>query len=51
MLIKDKKINRICWLAIIILYIGSITNNDLNICILANQLLMIILLISIKYEK
>ena len=51
MLVKDKKINILCWLAIIILYIGAITNNDLNICVLANQLLIILLLLSTKYEK
>lgn len=51
MLFKDKKINILCWLAIIILNIGAITNNDLNISILAYQLLTIMLLISIKYER
>lgn len=47
MLLKDKTLNTLCWLTIIVLYIGSITNNDLTICVLANQLLIIILLLKI----
>lgn len=47
MLLKDKILNTLCWLAIIILYIGAITNNDLTMCVLANQLLIIILLLQI----
>jgi len=47
MLAKDKKINILCWVAIIVLYISAITNNDLIICVLANQLLIIILLLKI----
>ena len=47
MLLKDKILNILCWLAIIVLYIGAITNNDLTICVLANQLLIIILLLKI----
>ena len=47
MLAKDKTINILCWVAIIVLYISAITNNDLTICVLANQLLIIILLVKI----
>lgn len=47
MLLKDKTMNRLCWAAIIVLYISAITNNDLTICVLANQLLIIILLLKI----
>ena len=47
MLVKDKTINILCWVAIILLYISAITNNDLTICVLANQLLIIILLVKI----
>lgn len=41
MLVKDKTINILCWIAIIVLYISAITNNDLIICVLANQLLIL----------
>ena len=47
MLLKDKILNILCWLAIIVLYIGAIANNDLTRCVLANQLLIIILLLNI----
>lgn len=47
MLLKDKTINILCWVAIIVLYISAITNNDLIMCVLANQLLIIILLLKI----
>ena len=51
MLVKDKMANILCWLAIIMLYIGAIANNDLTICVIANQLLIIILLLKVLYEK
>ena len=41
-MLKDKTINILCWLAIILLYISAITNNDLIMCVLANQLLIIL---------
>ena len=47
MLVEDKTINILCWVAIIMLYISAITNNDLIMCVLANQLLIIILLLKI----
>lgn len=47
MLFKDKTINILCWLAIIVLYVSAIISNDLIICVLANQLLIIILLLKI----
>lgn len=40
MLVEDKTINILCWVAIIMLYISAITNNDLIMCVLANQLLI-----------
>ena len=51
MFFKDKTINILCWVAIIMLYIGAIANNDLTICVLANQLLIIILLLKIICDK
>lgn len=42
MLEKDKTINILCWVAVIMLYISAIANNDLIMCVLANQLLIII---------
>ena len=52
-MLKDKVINTMLTIAIIILYIGAITNNDLTICVLANQLFIIILLLAIceKVDK
>ena len=47
MLLKDKILNILCWLAIIVLYIDAITNINLTLCVLGNQLLIIILLLKI----
>lgn len=47
MFFKDKTINLLSIIVIIVLYIGAVTNNDLTICVLANQLLIIILLLKI----
>lgn len=44
-MLKDKTICVIVSLAIILLDIGGITNSDLSICVLANQLLIICLLL------
>ena len=52
-MLKDKTLNVMSTIAIIVLYIGAITNNDLIICVLANQLFIIILLLAIceKVDK
>ena len=47
-MLKDKTINTMSTIAIIVLYIDAITNNDLTICVLANQLFIIILLLTIS---
>ena len=46
-MLKDKTLNVMSTIAIIVLYISAITNNDLIICVLANQLFIIILLLKI----
>lgn len=46
-MLKDKTINIMFILAMIILCVGSIANNDLTICVLAGQLLIINLLLKI----
>ena len=52
-MLKDKTLNVMSTIAIIVLYISAITNNDLIMCVLANQLLITILLLAIceKVDK
>lgn len=47
--IKDKKVNVLCTMAVLVLYIGALLNADLIYLLLGNQLMMIMLLLNILY--
>lgn len=51
MFFKDKTINILSIITIIVLYISAVANNDLTICVLANQLLIILLLLKIICDE
>ena len=50
-MVKDKTLCVMFSLAFLLLYISAITNNDLSMCVLANQLLIIYLLLEIINKK
>lgn len=49
--IKDKTINVLYTMAVLVLYIGALLNADLIYLILGNQLMMIMLLLNILYNE